>query len=377
MQTKTLDSNLRFTFCALESYSMVGGLQQFNRRVVSALAEISFKSNLFRPTIILKGDTEQDIAQRIENVNFIACGSSHKKVAMNILKFAKYTDIMFFGHINLLPMAILAKLVNPRLKTVLFVHGHDVWNTKGTRQKKKWESWALNFIDKIASVSEFTATLMSDAFHVPKDKFYLFPNAVDPLVFDKKIVENSNTSSFLLTVSRMAEHDIGKHVDSVLRAMPEIRKYIPNVRYRVIGDGILRSQLQKLAQDLAVADIVDFMGRVSDEELAQSYAGATVFVMPSEKEGFGIVFLEAWLRYVPVICGTEDASHEVITDGVDGYAIHHDDIPELAKKITDLLLNPEKAKAMGEAGYKKVQQQYLMTTFTQNLAKLIEEIISA
>lgn len=362
---------MRITFIALESYSLVGGLQQFNRRLVSALSDISLKNNYPKPIIVLKGDLKKHVEHRVESVEFLPCGYSKLALLKSIIVEARVSDLFLLGHVNLLPLAFISKIVNPKLKIVLFVHGEDVWNTTHARPMKFYEPLLSKLLDCVASVSTFTADRMAKAFHISRHKFIVFPNAVDTLQASESIELKQPT---ILTVARLAQHDWGKHHDSVLRAMPEILKAVPNAVYKIVGDGVLRSGLESLANELQIEHAVAFLGRISDDDLAQIYAEASVFVMPSEKEGFGIVFLEAWLRNIPVICGTEDASHEVVSDGVDGFAIHHDDIGEISKKVIKLLENPDLASDMGKAGRQKVLRKYLMVNFTANLEYLINEV---
>lgn len=375
MVKNMMNDQLKILFLALESYSLVGGLQQFNRRIVSALSELSQKHNWIQPTVILKGDKPEDVNGRSENVIFRACGHAKATFLSLAIKESKSANVLLLGHVNLLPIAFFAKLINPKIKIILFVHGVDVWGVNA-RKVKKIDPFLIKFVNRIASVSSFTAKKMSDIFNVNAEKFIVFPNAVD-LLSERIVIDKNKKNPLLLTVSRLSENEGGKHHDSVLKALPKILEKIPNVRYRIIGDGVLRPKLEELATTLNVRNAVQFMGRVSDEDLAKSYVEASIFVMPSEKEGFGIVFLEAWLRKIPVICGTEDASHEVISDSKDGFAIHHDDTDLLAEKIIHILKNPIMAMSMGESGYQKVMQNYLMQNFTVNLEKLLDEIKNA
>lgn len=370
MENKHINSK-QIVFAALESYSMIGGLQQFNRRIVSALSNLHFTKEYAKPKIILKGDTHEHVRNRNELVDFFACGNSKIEFLKECIKQSKKADILLLGHINLLSIGLLSKFFNPKLKIILFVHGEDVWNTEHSRKMKFYEPFLIRYLDYIASVSRFTANRMAKEFNISAEKFIIFPNAVDQISENSKIQKNK---PILITVARLAQHDWGKHHDSVIRAIPYILKSIPNIQYNIIGDGVLKPKLQELAQSLNVEHVVNFLGRVSDEVLAQSYAEASLFVMPSEKEGFGIVFLEAWLRNIPVICGTDDASHEVVTNGVDGFTIHHDNIEELAEKIKLILQNPDKANAMGQAGREKVLTNYLMNNFTENLKLLLVKV---
>lgn len=236
----------KITFVALESYSLVGGLQQFNRRVVSALSELSQKYNWTQPIVILKGDEPEHVKDRQERVIFKACGQSKSEFLRALVKECRNTDLLLLGHVNLLPMAFLSKLINPKIKVILFVHGVDVWGVN-SRKVKKWDPFLIRFVNRIASVSNFTAKKMSATFHVPLEKFIVFPNAVDSLV-DYSQIEKKEKNPLLLTVSRLSANETGKHHDSVLKALPQVLEKIPNAKYRIVGDGVLRTNLEELAK---------------------------------------------------------------------------------------------------------------------------------
>lgn len=360
---------MKVLFLALETYSFIGGIQQFNRRIINALSQLTSDQKITSGKVILKGDNEKDFLDTPSNIKIIGCGSSKLDFFLKGLHAFRCSDVVLLGHVNLLPFALLAKTINPKIRVQLFVHGIDVWG-ENSRPLKKTDPFLIKFVDKIASVSVFTAKKMSQSFNVNFDKFKVFPNAVDPLNTDIN-THNIEKKPLLLTVARLSESEKGKHHDSIIKALPKILKELPQVKYRIIGDGPLKKDLEKLASSLSVLDAIEFMGRVSDEVLAVSYEEASVFVMPSEKEGFGIVFLEAWLRKVPVICGTEDASHEVVSDSIDGFAIHHNDIDLISEKIIFLLSNPIIAAEIGAKGNQKVMKNYLMSNFVSNLEKIL------
>lgn len=369
-----IKSSSKILFLALETYSIVGGIQQFNRRIINGLSQLILDQKITSVTAILKGDDQKKLPNILSNIKIIGCGSSTLDFIFKSIQGFRDSDILLLGHVNLLPFAFIAKTINPKINIKLFVHGIDVWGYD-SRKIKKLDRYFIRFVDQIASVSSFTAQKMSESFLVSLDKFVIFPNAVDQL--DQININNSliNKAPMLLTVARLSENEKGKHHDSVLRALPKIIQAVPDVKYRIIGDGVLKTELEGLAASLGVSHAIEFKGRVSDEDLAKSYEEASLFVMPSEKEGFGIVFLEAWLRKIPVICGTEDASHEVISHGRDGFAIHHNDINELAEKIIFLLKNPDIAFNMGEEGNKKVMNNYLTSNFTKHLENLLTGIV--
>jgi phosphatidyl-myo-inositol dimannoside synthase len=116
---------------------------------------------------------------------------------------------------------------------------------------------------------------------------------------------------------------------------------------------------------------VEFLGRVSDAELASMYARAAIFALPSSKEGFGIVYLEAWQWSLPVIGGSEGAAPEVIDHGVDGLIANEHDPQQLADHIERLLGSAELREKMGTAGNKKVSHRYSNDAARRNLSALL------
>jgi phosphatidylinositol alpha-1,6-mannosyltransferase len=282
-------------------------------------------------------------------------------------------NLFVLGHVNLLPLAVLVRCLRPKLPILLFVHGDEVWNDPRISHEKRWfEPWFLRAVTKIASVSAFTAETMGREFHVRQAKFSLLPNAVDPL---KSLPEaNIREAATILSVTRLEPGDREKNVGNMIRAVAKLRHEMPGLKYEIAGDGGLRPELETLASDLGVSDCVKFLGLITDAELDAAYARATVFALPSSKEGFGIVYLEAWQRGLPVVCASKGAPKEIVADGVDGFVVDPGDVSMLADKLNLLLSRPELAAAMGESGRRKVEAKYLDTVFRQNLDGLIDDL---
>ena len=108
----------------------------------------------------------------------------------------------------------------------------------------------------------------------------------------------------------------------VLEAMKEM----PDVQYTIVGDGPMRSVIEAKIRELGLTDRVTIRTDVTDAELPNVYRNADVFVMPSTKsdsdrEGFGIVYIEAALFGVPSIAVRQPGVDEAIVDGVTGWLI--------------------------------------------------------
>ena len=141
----------------------------------------------------------------------------------------------------------------------------------------------------------------------------------------------------LLTVGRLAADERGKGHDRVIRALPALVAVDPDLVYLVIGEGDDRVRLEELARQTGVADHVRFTGRVPAAELADYYRLATVFVMPSHQEGFGIVFLEAAASGLTPIGGNRDGSSDALADGVIGIGIDPESQDQLIAAIRRVL----------------------------------------
>lgn len=363
----------RIVVCALETYSKIGGLQNFNRRVIANLAQRTLDRKERSPQVLLLRDQSAAIPS-IAGIEITGIDNRLRFFLRALWAGAAQANLFIIAHRNLLPVAALVRCLRPSLPILLFVHGEDVWNDPRQDNKRRWyEAWFLRAVSQIASVSSFTAETMAREFNVPLAKFVLFPNAVDPLEEISPEVAKREPAT-ILTVTRLSLGDREKHVDKVIHAVAKLKESLPHIKYEIIGDGALRPELEALATNLGVADVVTFLGRVTDAELDAAYARATVFAMPSSKEGFGIVYLEAWLRGLPVICSKYGASKEIVADGIDGFVVDPADISMLTDRLHRWLSQPKTAREMGERGRRKVEANFLNARFRGNLDSIIDRL---
>ena len=169
-------------------------------------------------------------------------------------------------------------------------------------------------------------------------------------------------------MARLAASERYKGIDSVIRALSEISRAVPDVAYDVVGDGDDRLRLEALAREQGVSDRVQFRGRLWPDELVDAYRACSLFVMPSSKEGFGIVFLEAALFGKPSLAGRHGGTPEVVEDGVTGVLVELEDVPGIAASITRLLEDDEARSKLGSAATKRLEEKFTYPTFRANLA---------
>jgi glycosyltransferase involved in cell wall biosynthesis len=130
-------------------------------------------------------------------------------------------------------------------------------------------------------------------------------------------------------------------------------------------------RLKRLATELRVSQHINFRGFVSDSELRAAYAACDVFVLPSAKEGFCLVYLEAMAECKPVVAANAGGVPDVVVDGETGVLIPPGDVGALTEALLTLLDNPEMQRQLGAAGAARVQTHFSFEQFVQRLGRAL------
>jgi phosphatidylinositol alpha-1,6-mannosyltransferase len=180
-------------------------------------------------------------------------------------------------------------------------------------------------------------------------------------------------------VSRMVPR---KGQDTLIKAWPEIRARVSGAVLLLVGDGPYTPALKRLAGRLNVGDDVMFTGPVPWPELPGYYDAADVFAMPCrtrrgglDVEGLGIVYLEASATGLPVIGGDSGGAPDAILDGETGYVVR--DALGVADRVTELLCDPAKARAMGEKGLAWVDREWREELSAARLSAILDSTSQA
>jgi glycosyltransferase involved in cell wall biosynthesis len=178
---------------------------------------------------------------------------------------------------------------------------------------------------------------------------------------------------FVLTVGRLISSEPGKGVDSVIQVLADLLKSFSDLFYVVVGEGDLRPALEKMARESPARDRILFLGKLTLEQLKHCYSRCDVFVMPSRQEGFGVVFLEAMALGKPVIAGCVGGATEIVKNGVTGFLVVPGDLEMLALRLTQLLEDEALRKELGDAGRKRVEENYSFDGYRTKLRAILNE----
>ena len=164
-----------------------------------------------------------------------------------------------------------------------------------------------------------------------------------------------------ITVARLVPH---KGQDVAIQAIALLAPDFPALQYVMVGAGEDESRLRALSTELGIAPRVHFAGALSDDETAEAYATATVYIGPSRLdagvnvEGFGISFIEAGASGVPSVAGDSGGVRGAVRDGETGIVVPPGDPVAVAKALRMLLRDHDLRRAMGREARRLVETYY-------------------
>lgn len=244
-------------------------------------------------------------------------------------------DVIIVGHINLAPLgAALAVLL--RVPSILLIYGIEAWRPH-RHILVRASLWRFT---TIAGISHFTLSRFSSWAKLDVSNLYYLPPAVDlrqyfPGPRQSHLVDRLglNNRTVLMTLGRLDTDERYKGFDEIIEALPAMAQHVPDVTYLICGDGTDRRRLEEKARRLNVRERVVFAGFVPEEEKADHYRLADVYVMPGRGEGFGVVILEALACGLPVIASRLDGSREAVLNGAIGFLVDPSDSADLVGTV--------------------------------------------
>ena len=353
-------------------FDAIGGIQTFNRCFVKALDDLSLEHDVDVKILVLNDIGGSALLSKYissNNIEYNFFAKNRSKFFIQALKQSINADQVILGHINFSLMALFMNLLNLSAKKYLIVYGIEAWG------RLAWlKLQGIKNINKILSISTYTKGLMKKYNNIINDKFIITPCTLDPF-YSKKISKNEKIvlpkGKIILSVTRLDSTERYKNIDLVIKAMPEVLNSVPDAYYVIVGEGIDRFRLELLARELGVRDNVIFAGFVSDDLLPLYYESCDVFVLPSEKEGFGIVFLEAMYFLKPCIGANAGGIPEVIEDEKTGFLIDPKNINSLSAKIIKLLQDNNLCYSIGKAGKERFESEFSFEAFKKRLEQVL------
>jgi glycosyltransferase involved in cell wall biosynthesis len=333
---------------SLQTFSTTGGIQKMTRTLAFSLFHISKQENWNFKLFSLYDSRYDLMSQYLPAEKYTGFGNRRIGLGLKSIREASHTDIVILNHINFSLIGIAIKLINPKCRVWLIAHGIEVWRPLSFIKR----AFLKRYCDKIICVSSFTKAQMMLRHGADPGKCVVLNNAVDPFI---KLPDSFEKPEYLLnryglttanqvifTLTRLASSEQYKGYEQVIKAMSSLKHNYPDIKYVLSGqyDSKEEIRIRDLIDKYQVNDQVILTGFLNENELTDHFLLSDLFVLPSKKEGFGIVFVEALACGLPVICGNADGSTDAIKDGKLGTAINVDDLNELENTITRYLNTP-------------------------------------
>jgi glycosyltransferase involved in cell wall biosynthesis len=231
--------------------------------------------------------------------------------------------------------------------------GSDVIDDYSAETKRTFYN---RFVFRQAQVITATSPFLADVTrHYTDKKIHIVPFGVDCQVF-RPAKRINMTSAVTLGFVKYLRVKAGP--EYLIRAMEMIVRQYPQTTLLMAGSGGLRSQLEKLTEQLGLTQNISFLGAVEHRQVPEVLKNVDIFVMPSIREVFGVAAVEAQAMEIPVVATRVGGIPEVVLDRETGILVEPGNSEQLAQAILTLIENPALRRQMGERGRRHVLANY-------------------
>jgi phosphatidylinositol alpha-1,6-mannosyltransferase len=345
-----------------------GGIETFVRSLCDELPA----DDLVVLTARMPGDTQYDagLPFRVvrDRTTMLLPTPRVTRYAVQVMREHTVDRVMFGAAAPLGLMGNALREAGAR-RIVALTHGHETWwaGVPGTRQALRRIGDAA---DTVTTVSSWCAERIAPALSPAAagrmrrltpgvDTSRFFPGAGGEQVRKRLGIDGAPV---VACVSRLIAR---KGQDTLIRAWPRVAAAVPDAVLLLVGGGPDRGRLEGLARQHGVADAVRFTGAVPWAEIPPYVDAADVFAMPCrtrrfglEPEALGIVSLEAAATGKPVVIGDSGGAPDTVKNGETGYLVDPYNPVATAVRVIELLEDPARARAMGEAGRQWVSAEW-------------------
>jgi L-malate glycosyltransferase len=259
---------------------------------------------------------------------------------VNVVKYEKLDLLHVHYAIPHASAAYMAKQIlateGINLPVITTLHGTDITLVGKDPSFAPVVTFSINQSDGVTAVSEDLRKDTYQHFNITKE-IEVIPNFIDLERFKRQKKDHFKTA-ICPNGEKLVVHTSNfrkvKRVEDVVRIFNNIRKEIPS-KLLLVGDGPERINIENLCRELKACDDIRFLGKLDAVEEVLSVAD--LFLMPSEKESFGLAALEAMACEVPVISSNAGGLPELVQDGINGFVSPIGDVKQMSEKAIFIL----------------------------------------
>lgn len=280
---------------------------------------------------------------------------------------------------------LAARLLKSKVRVVstiaMPVKGYDV----GVFRKGVYcffDRFSERYVDRFIVISEALKKALIDNHKIPSQKIIKIYNGIEL----KEYRPDDSDYSFMkirkeygIDKDKFLIGAIGRIVwqkgfEYLIDAVPRVTKQIAEAKYLIVGEGPLKDSLRAKSRKLDIEDKIIFAGFKSN--IKEILSSIDILVIPSVREGFPMITLEAMAMAKPIIASDIDGIREQIDHNKDGLLIPPEDPGAMAEAIISLLDNKEKAKELGLSAKKKVEEKFSVEEMVKKTKAVYEELLT-
>lgn len=208
---------------------------------------------------------------------------------------------------------------------------------------------------------------------IPEDRYVVIHNGIDPGEFASMPEQRAARSILDVPANAVVVAEIAALVPhkgqaNLVKAFAGVAPGRPDVYLLLVGSGPDESALRDLVTSLGLAERVRLIGERGDLPVVLS--ATDIVALPSTFEGFGIVLAEAMFAGLPTLSTDRGGAVEVVVDGMTGFLVPFGDVAALARRLDQLVSDPELRRQMGDAGRQRVTDKFLQRHMAEAYQRL-------
>ena len=315
--------------------------------------------------LALEQDVRRDLGDGSLNVPVESADGGKLRFVLNGIKASprgRRPELVVATHLRMLPAAV--PLMASGVPVTTFLLGVECWKPLTRRDRS-----LLSRSGQLLPISRWTR----DKFVAANPSFSASTMTVCPLgVPAAASTDITPVNGRALIVGRLWSEERYKGHDLLIDVWPAVQRACPHAELMIVGDGDDRPRLETRVREAGLSAAIHFAGLVSQDALRRHFMESQVFVLPSEGEGFGLVFLEAMRAARPCIAAP-GAAEEIVVNGQTGRVIAARDTHSLTGALIELLGNPALCESLGAAARRRFDDHYTAACFKERLLEALSE----
>jgi len=291
-------------------------------------------------------------------------------------------------HTHSAKAGILGRMAASRLGVPAIVHGvhgaplHPYQSPPARWLIRAAERWAAAKCHAFVSVADAMTELMVEAKVAPREKFVTVYSGMEVEPFLESAQHRDRVRQELgygpqhVVIGKVARLFHLKGHEYVIQAARQVVDAAPHARFLLVGDGILRDQLQRGIAAAGLADHFQLTGLVAPERIPPLLAAMDVVVHASLREGLARVLPQALIAGRPVVSYDVDGAREVVLPGQTGFLLPPQSVQEMAEALTQLACDAALRERLGAEGRRRFTDQFRHEQMTAQLRGLYEKLLA-